>query len=128
MAYQRPGHKVTAGTCPRCHAATLTASWDDLEGVPATITVDPTPLSDPEETACVLIGRATYVLERTGAGTYRLSLLHAYNRDRATFAPAHHLPAHQCGARFSTVLPTADLLALFPATAKEANRNAPVPF
>lgn len=110
-----PEPRVLAGTCPRCKATVLKAGWDDLEGIRAAIVADPTPLSEPEEVACILGDRNVYVLERTTANTYRLSLLHAYSRDRQVHAPALHLPAHRCHGRFPSVLPMDDLVALFPA-------------
>lgn len=91
--------------CPTCDQAVLTSSWDDRWGVGTAIIVDPTPLGQPEEVACVITDRARYILEATAVKTYRLGRITQWLDEQATFAPALHLPAHRCTARFPGVLP-----------------------
>lgn len=97
--------KVQLDTCPTCQQPVLTAGYDDRWGVQDSIIVDPTPMDTQAEMACILLGRARYVLEGTAVKTYRLGRITEYLHEQAIFAPALHLPAHRCTARLPGHLP-----------------------
>lgn len=95
----RPDH------CPRCSEPVLIYDWDDIDGVfHGPRKVDPTPISPPDEAACTVLGRPTYLLEQTVVGSYRLSRRFSHNLRRHTPYAIAILPAHQCGARYPTTL------------------------
>lgn len=110
--------------CPSCRVPILATNWDDLEGLTADITADPTPLTPPLELACVLAGRPIYALEATVVNTYRLSRLHGHNRDRQLINPIATLPAHICGGRFPN-LPALDLTTAIAATPDQPGWEKP---
>lgn len=106
--------QVQCDECPTCHRGILTTNWDDQWAVQDSIVADPTPLTQQEEMACILLGRSRYVLEQTVAKTFRLGRITEYLGETRVFLPALHLPAHRCGARFSQPLPAEVALTLCP--------------
>lgn len=84
--------------CPKCEAIILTGLDADL--LAWTVNADPTPLTEQQETAAIIVGRRTFLATKTTDG-YRLDHL-----DHDDGLPARigtnpdHLPEHQCGARF----------------------------
>ncbi|KAB1647488.1 hypothetical protein F8O06_02810 [Pseudoclavibacter sp. CFCC 14310] len=122
---------VTWSRCPRCRMVVL--ATDTEESLPTVITgqrlVDPTPISLPEETACVLTGRPTWAWAWQFA-VHRLDLrdpvLYWGGHDQET--PATRpvvLPEHLCGGRFTTCLPAAATARRTPAQPTVAPSHQP---
>lgn len=125
---KRMTQRVQCDECPSCHAAVLTASRDDYWGLDDAIICDPTPLTKPQEMACVLLGRARYALEMTAAKSFRLSRISEHLNETVLFWPALHLPGHRCAARFDQALPADVAKLICPVVGEVADSLASVPF
>ncbi|KAB1658995.1 hypothetical protein [Pseudoclavibacter sp. CFCC 11306] len=121
---------VTWSRCPRCRMVVLDV--DTEESLPTVITgphmVDPTPISLPEETACVLAGRPTWAWAwRFGEHCLDLrSELYwsQHDQEDAASRPVV-LPEHRCGGRFPSRLPAAATARRTPAQPERVSSHQP---
>lgn len=86
--------------CTTCKELTLHGM--DADMCAGMVTADPTPLSELQELACIIVGRPTFTLKARGT-SYELNDrrdAHKYGPRPPTHNGRVVIPAHQCGARF----------------------------